>query len=76
MLTIEGCFEKALNSEWPDQALDGRYFRKYISYEDLLFLKNVQNLMEIPSMELKTEKMFFVFKIIGFDYGTANSHSP
>ena len=48
MLTVEGCFETALNSEWRDQALDGRYFWKYIRYEDLLFLENVQNLMEIP----------------------------
>ena len=24
MLTVEGCFETALNSEWRDQALDGR----------------------------------------------------
>ena len=23
-LTVEGCFETALNSEWRDQALDGR----------------------------------------------------
>ena len=27
-------------------------------------------------MELKTEKMFFVFKIIAFEQGTANSHNP
>ena len=48
MLTAEGYFETALNSEWRDQALDGRYFWKYISYEDLLFLENIQSLMEIP----------------------------
>ena len=24
MLTVEGCFETALNSEWRDEALDGR----------------------------------------------------
>ena len=24
MLTVEGCFETVLNSEWRDQALDGR----------------------------------------------------
>ena len=24
MLTLEGCFETSLNSEWRDQALDGR----------------------------------------------------
>ena len=24
MSTVEGCFETALNSEWRDQALDGR----------------------------------------------------
>ena len=51
MLTVEGYFETALNSEWRDQALDGRHFWKYISYEDLLFLENVQNLMELPQME-------------------------
>ena len=27
-------------------------------------------------MEEKTEKTFFVFKITGFEYGTANSHNP
>ena len=27
-------------------------------------------------MEKKTEKMFFVFKIIVFELGTANSHTP
>ena len=48
MLTVEGCFETPLNSEWRDQALDCREYRKYISYDDLLFFENVQNLMEIP----------------------------
>ena len=27
-------------------------------------------------MEEKTEKTFFVFKITGFEYGTANSLNP
>ena len=48
MLTDEGCFEMALISEWRDQALDGHSFRKYITYDDLLFFENVQKLMEIP----------------------------
>ena len=48
MLTVEGCFERALNSEWRDQALDGRYYQKDISYDDLLFFENVENLMEVP----------------------------
>ena len=47
MLTVEGCFETALNNEWRDQVLHGRSFRKYITYQDLLFFENVQNLMEI-----------------------------
>ena len=47
MLTVEGCFETAVNSEWRDEALDGRQFGKYISYEDPLFFENVQNLMEL-----------------------------
>ena len=51
MLTVEGCFETALNNEWRDQALHGRSFRKDISYDDLLFFENVQSLMENPSME-------------------------
>ena len=51
MLTVEGCFDRALNSERRDQALHGRYFGKYLSYQDLLFFENVQNLREIPSME-------------------------
>ena len=51
MFTVEGCFETALNSERRDQALDGRYFRKYISYDDLLFVAYDQNFMEIPAME-------------------------
>ena len=41
MLTVEECLETALNSEWRDQALDGCEFRKYISYDDLLFSENV-----------------------------------
>ena len=48
MLTVEGCFETALKSEWRDQALHGCKFREYISYDDLLFLENVQTLKEIP----------------------------
>ena len=51
MLTVEGSFETSLNSEWRDQALDGHLFRKDFSYDDLLFLENVQNLMDIPEME-------------------------
>ena len=39
MLTAEGCFETALNSEWRDQVLDGRLYRKYISYGDLVLCK-------------------------------------
>ena len=37
MLTVEGCFEMALNSEWRDQAFDGRLFQKNISYDNLVF---------------------------------------
>ena len=48
MLTVKGCFETALNSEWRDQVLDDRYFRKYMSCDDPVFLENVQNLVEIP----------------------------
>ena len=48
MLTVQGCFDTALKSEWRDKALDGRYFPKYMSSEDVLFFENVQNLMEIP----------------------------
>ena len=48
MLTVERCFETVLSNEWRDQALHCRLFRKYITYEDLLFFENVQNLMEIP----------------------------
>ena len=51
MLTVEGCFEAALNSECRDQPLDGREFWKYISYDNFLFFENVQNLMEIASIE-------------------------
>ena len=48
MLTVEGCFEMALNSEWRDQAWDGPYFRKYITYDDLLLFLNVYNFIEVP----------------------------
>ena len=51
MLTVEGCFETALNREWRDQVLHGFKFWKYISYDDLLLFENVQNLMENPYME-------------------------
>ena len=48
MLTVEECFETPLNSEWREQALDGREFWKYISYDDLLYFENIPNLIEIP----------------------------
>ena len=48
MLTVERCFETSLNSEWRDEALEGRLFRKDISYDDVVCFENVQNLMEIP----------------------------
>ena len=27
-------------------------------------------------MEYKTQKLFFVFKIVAFELGTSNSHNP
>ena len=48
MLTVEGRFETALNSEQRDQASDGRYFRKQISYDDVVVFFYYQNFMEIP----------------------------
>ena len=47
MLTVEGFFDMALNSEWRDQALDGCQFPKDITYDDLVFFENIQNLMDI-----------------------------
>ena len=67
MFTVEGSFETALNSEWRDQALHGRKFGKHISYDYLLLFENVQNLYGDSINGIKTEKMFFVFKITGFD---------
>ena len=32
--------------------------------------------MEIPETEQKIQKRLFVFKIIAFEMGTANSHNP
>ena len=45
MLTVKGCSEAALFREWSIQVFDSLKFRKYISYADLLFLKNVSNMM-------------------------------
>ena len=45
MLTVEGCSETVLFGEWSDQVWDSRKFWKYISYDDLLFFENVENLM-------------------------------
>ena len=66
MLTVEGCSETTLFSEWSNQLFEGPSFRKYIAYEDLLLFENIWNLMDVSQMQKKTKKMFFVFKIIAF----------
>ena len=48
MWTVERYFEPPPNSELRDEALDGPYYRKYITYDDLLLFEYVQTLMEIP----------------------------
>ena len=64
MLTVEGCSDTALFTEWSNQLLESHQFRKYISYDDLLVFENIKNLMDVPSMQKQPEKIFFVFKII------------
>ena len=58
MLTVEGCFETALNSEWLDQALGGRCFRKYISYDDLLFFEKFEIWWRFHKWHKKRRKCF------------------
>ena len=41
----------------------------------IFFSENVENLMEIPSMEQTIQQEFFVYKTIRFESGTANSHN-
>ena len=48
IFTLEECSDNVIFSEWSNQALDSRSFRKYIGYDNLLFLENVWNLIEIP----------------------------
>ena len=62
MLTVERCFDTAVNSEWREQALDGRQFGIHISYDDPLFFENVHNLMEIPWMKWKTRESFYFLR--------------
>ena len=61
MLTVKACSETALFSEWSKQVLHILWFLKYISYDDHHLFPNVENLMYIPEMEQKIEKMFFYF---------------
>ena len=41
MLTVEGCYDTALFSEWFNQVFDSLQFQKYMSYNDLQFFENV-----------------------------------
>ena len=50
-------------------------YRKYISHDYHPFFQNVSNLIQSPEMEQKVEKKLFVFGIIAFALGVANSHN-
>ena len=45
MLPVERSSETGLLREWSIEVFDNLYFRKHISYDDLLFLENLSNLM-------------------------------
>ena len=60
---------------WCDEVFHSLEIRKRISYDHHLFDQNVLNLMEIPEMEQKIGKKFFVFQIIAFELGVANSRN-
>ena len=75
MSTDEACFETPLLIEWCDEVFHSLEIRKHISYEQHLFFQNVENLRQIPEMEPKIEEKFFVFQIIAFELGVANSRN-
>ena len=50
-------------------------YRKYISHDYHPIFQNVSNLIQSPEMEQKVEKKLFVFGIIAFALGVANSHN-
>ena len=76
MLTLEENSETALFGEFSNQVFESLQFQKYISYDDLLFPKNIESWMKISEMEQKMERNFLVFKIIAFKQGMANYHNP
>ena len=41
MLNLEECSDNAIFSDWSNQVLDSPWFRKYIGYDNLLFVGNV-----------------------------------
>ena len=61
--------------EWCDEVFHSLEIRKHISYDHHLFFQNAYNLMEIPEMERKIEKNFFLFQIIVFQLGVGNSRN-
>ena len=61
MLTVEGCSDTVLFSELSNQVLDTRYFRKYISYDDLLFFGNVLKFNRDSINGLKKPRKYFLF---------------
>ena len=64
MLTAEGYFEMAVNSEWREQALDGRWYRKYSSYEDFLFLQIFEIWWRFHKWNNKPRKRFLFLRLL------------
>ena len=75
-MTVEGYFERALNSEWCDQALDDHYVREHISYDDLVFFFKCSKFDGDARNGIRIWEIVFIFMITGFQWGTANSHNP
>ena len=75
MLTVKACFETALFTRVSLEVFQSLQFRKYISYDHNIWFQNFWKLIYIPEMEEEVDKKFFVFRIIAFELGVANSHN-
>ena len=75
ILTVKAFYETLLLRQWSNQDFQSLSFWKYVSYDHHLFFQNVSNLIEIAEMEQKIQKKFFLFQIVAFELGVANSRN-
>ena len=60
MLTLEGFSEMRFFRHLTNHVFRSSEFPKHISNEGHPFIRNVQNLMKIPKVQLNTVRKFFV----------------